>query len=139
VLVEHARTNLGVADADHAEYGGNGTHVISLLSCSLADNTIEIEIRPGTSLRNIYGSPVVQERTTCNYGLEPAFAYVASTGGLRVAAIDSTGEVRAVEHESHPFFVATLYQPQLSSLPGRPHPIWSAFIAAVLSSSGATG
>ena len=121
-----------MADAEHAEYGGSGTHVVSLLSCSLRDNTIDIELRPGTALRRVYGSPVAQERTTCNYGLEPAFDYIASTGGLRVAAIDGTGEVRAIEHESHPFFVATLYQPQLSSEPGRPHPIWAAFVNAVL-------
>ena len=55
----------------------------------------------------------------------------ASSHGMTVAAIDDTGEVRAIERPDHPFFVATLYQPQLSSAPGRPHPIWTAFVQAV--------
>ena len=55
-----------------------------------------------------------------------------------VAATDDSGEVRAVERQDHPFFVATLCQPQLSSWPGRPHPLWSAFVAAVLARSDPT-
>jgi CTP synthase (UTP-ammonia lyase) len=50
---------------------------------------------------------------------------------MQVAAIDETGEVRAVERVDHPFFVGTLYQPQLTTAPGRPHPIWRAFVAAL--------
>ena len=50
---------------------------------------------------------------------------------MLVAATDATGEVRAVERSDHPFFVATLYQPQLTSAPGRPHPIWAGFVDAL--------
>ena len=49
-----------------------------------------------------------------------------------VAATDDDGEVRAVERPDHPFFVATLYQPQLTSSHERPHPIWTGFVDAVL-------
>ena len=83
----------------------------------------------------MYGNAAtVRERTTCNYGLAPDLAYIAASHGMAVAASDDTGEVRAIERTHHPFFVATLYQPQLSSAPGRPHPIWRAFVQAVTSS-----
>jgi len=136
VLVEHARTVLGIADATHAEYGHGGTPVVTLLSCSLADTSIDIELAPGSRLAAAYGVVTARERTTCNYGLEPTMAHVAGAGGMVVAARDATGEVRAVERTDHPFFVATLYQPQLSSWPHRPHPIWSGFVRAVLAASG---
>jgi CTP synthase (UTP-ammonia lyase) len=72
----------------------------------------------------------VTESTTCNYGLDPAWQHVASTGGMVVSGVDDTGEVRAVERSDHPFFVATLYQPQLRSTSDAPHPIWLGFLRA---------
>jgi CTP synthase (UTP-ammonia lyase) len=131
VLVEHARTFGGIADATHAEYGAAGTPIVSLLACSLNGRSIEIEMPAASRLAAIYGATRAIEQTTCNYGLDLDHAHLADLHGLRVAAVDETGEVRAVERPDHPFFVGTLYQPQLTTAPGTPHPIWRAFIAAV--------
>jgi CTP synthase (UTP-ammonia lyase) len=102
-----------------------------LLACSLNDNTITINLTDHSLLRAIYRCDSAVERTTCNYGLNPEHAVIAGRHGMRVAATDDTGEVRAVERVDHPFFVATLYQPQLSSTREQPHPIWTAFIDAI--------
>ncbi|MGE5206215.1 MAG: hypothetical protein ACM3PW_11395 [Chlamydiota bacterium] len=48
----------------------------------------------------------------------------------------SGGEARAVELVGHPFFVATLFQPQLSSSPEKPHPLLTAFIQAAAQFAG---
>jgi len=128
VLVEHARNLCGIADATHAEYGDEGTAIVTPLACSLNGTTIDISITPGSRLESIYGSSSAREQTTCNYGLEPAHAPLADAYGMRVAAVDHTGEVRAIERTDHPFFVGTLYQAQLTSEPGAPHPIWRAFV-----------
>jgi CTP synthase (UTP-ammonia lyase) len=50
---------------------------------------------------------------------------------MTVAGTDDTGEVRAVERAGHPFFVATLYQPQLNSTARSPHPVFLGFVRAV--------
>ena len=132
MLVEHARNLFGISDASHAEYGNPGTHIVTLLSCSLRDNVIDLDLTPGSMLRTLHGNAAtVQERTTCNYGLEPAFAHIASEQGMIVAGIDNTGEVRAIERTDHPFFVGTLYQPQLTTSADQPHPIWLGFVRAV--------
>ncbi len=130
MLVEHARNLVGVEDASHAEYGGTGTMVVSPLTCSLVDSQIEVNITPESRLAQIHHGLSSIERTHCSYGLAPGFSHIASQGGMAVSAIDGTGEVRAVERTDHPLFLATLYQPQRSSRPGAPHPIWRAFIAA---------
>ena len=39
------------------------------------------------------------------------------------AADDATGEVRAVELDGHPFFVAALFQPERAALRGEPAPL----------------
>jgi CTP synthase (UTP-ammonia lyase) len=97
--------------------------VITLLSCSLKNQTITVDIAPGSRLANLYGVSRAVERTTCSYGLAPEVQHIANENGLRVSATDDTGEVRAIERVDHPFFVATLYQPQLRSAPGAPHPV----------------
>jgi len=130
VLVEHARNVMGIRDAVHAEYGLAGTPVVTLLSCSLAESQIDISITPNSRLAEIHGVLVATEQTNCNYGLEPSFAHIAFSGGLTVSAVDNTGEVRAIERAGHPFFVATLYQPQRTSGPYAPHPLWTAFVRA---------
>lgn len=131
LLVEHARNVMGLAAADHAEYGGTGVHVISPLSCSLADSEVTVELVAGTRLAAIYGAPTAVEKTNCNYGLAPGYQHLAAEGGLVVSSVDETGEVRSVERIGHPFFVGTLFQPQRSSTPDRPHPILVAFVDAV--------
>ena len=130
MLVEHARNLCGIVDAAHAEYETPGTLIVTLLACSLRDSQIEVGFTPGTQLARLHDSSRALERTTCSYGLDPTFASIASQHAMVVGASDATGEVRAVERSDHPFFVATLYQPQLSSAIGNPHPIWKGFARA---------
>lgn len=132
MLVEHAVNNLNIPDAVHAEYGKDGTAIISQLACSLNGTQITVRFQPGSKLRDWHGSSVSIEQTTCNYGLNTNFQYLASESGLMISAVDATGEVRAIERPDHPYFVGTLYQPQLTSEPGSPHPVLHAFVRAVL-------
>jgi CTP synthase (UTP-ammonia lyase) len=102
--------------------------VISPLACSLMDQQIDITLSPGSRLAALYGGLAALERTTCTYGLAPAIQDLASQWGMSISASDATGEVRAVERPDHPFYVGTLFQPQLSSRPGAPHPIFVGFL-----------
>jgi CTP synthase (UTP-ammonia lyase) len=49
---------------------------------------------------------------------------------LRAAADDATGDVRAVELDDHPFFIATLFQPERAALTGKISPVVRAFVQA---------
>ncbi len=135
MLVEHARNLAGIADATHAEYGPGGSPVITLLECSLQDQRITVELAPGSLLAKLYGTDRVVEHTTCSYGLSPAVQHIAGERGMRIAGTDATGEVRAIERVDHPFFVGTLYQPQLRSAPGAPHPVFLDLLDAAYSAS----
>jgi CTP synthase (UTP-ammonia lyase) len=136
VLVEHARNVLGIAGASHAESMAGGDPIITPLSCALNGRSIDVRFRPATVLAGLHGDAAsATERATCNYGLAPARQDVASQGGMTISAVDDTGEARAVERRDHPFFIATLYQPQLRSSPDRPHPVWLGFLAAAAACS----
>lgn len=104
--------------------------VITLLACSLQGRRIEVKLEPGSLLATLHAAGTVVEHTTCSYGLDPAMQHLAGELGMRVSATDATGEVRAVERPEHPFFVATLYQPQLRSSPGAPHPVFLGLLRA---------
>jgi CTP synthase (UTP-ammonia lyase) len=83
-------------------------------------------------LAELHGAQSVVEHTTCSYGLAPEVQHIAGEHGMRIAGTDATGEVRAIERVDHPFFVGTLYQPQLRSTRGMPHPIFLGLIDAGL-------
>ena len=135
MLVEHARNLAGIRDASHAEYGAGGTPVITPLACSLQGREITVDLIGGSLLARLYAAGRVTERTTCDYGLALNAQHLAGEFGMQVAATDDTGEVRAIERRDHPFFVGTLYQPQLRSTPGRPHPVFIGLLQAAIAAS----
>ncbi|MBV9608038.1 MAG: hypothetical protein JO187_00650, partial [Acidobacteria bacterium] len=67
----------------------------------------------------------------CNYELNAEFAPRFAVAGLRPNATSARGEVRGVELPEHPFFIATLFQPQLTSArTGKPHALIAAYLRA---------
>src|SRR5207302_7610498 len=84
----------------------------------------------GNLAQRAYGKMTVTEQFACNYGLNPAYRERLNAGRLHVAGLDPAGEVRIVELGAHRFFLATLFLPQVSSGPGRPHPLITAYLQA---------
>ena len=81
-------------------------------------------VRQDTRLAEIMGAGEHDEAFFCNYQADPAYIprYVAS--GVCISAIGPQGELRGIELTEHPFFIATLFQPQLTSkATGKPHPL----------------
>ena len=138
-LIEYARDVLGIADADHAESNPDAARpIIGPLACSLVGVTGGIRFAEGSRVREIYGRPDAVEAYHCNYGVNPAYAALFESGPLRVTATDEAGEPRVVELVGHPFFVATLFQPERSALRGERHPLITAFAAAAAAAAAAT-
>jgi CTP synthase (UTP-ammonia lyase) len=122
---------LGIHNAEHEETAPDApTLVVSKLACSLVGLIQQVRIMPGTLAHRVYGKGRVWEQFRCHYGLNPAYRDQMSTGELRVAGVDSDGEVRIVELSNHRFFLAILFVPQLSSSPDRPHPLIVAYLSA---------
>jgi len=129
--VEYARNVLAIPDAEHAETAPEAPRlVISPLTCSLVGTIQTIKVVPDTLTYRAYEKDAVTEQFMCNYGLNPAYRDIISTGGLKVVGLDAVGDVRMVELSAHRFFIATLFLPQLSSGPGRPHPLIVAYLQA---------
>lgn len=122
---------LGLVDAEHEESAPDATTLlINRLACSLVGQTQSIQLVPGSQVAAAYGQPEAVEDFYCNYGFNPAFAIHFHQRALHFAAFDQEGEVRAVELRGHPFYIATLFLPQMRSHPGQPHRLILAYLQA---------
>ena len=90
----------------------------------------EIRLRPGSYLQSYYSQDTVAEEFFCNFEVNPDYEWAAMEAGFPMVARGPQGEIRAIESPTHRFFIATLFQPQLSSQPGKPHRLVLAFVQA---------
>ena len=140
-LIECVRNVLGIRDADTAENNsGSKNIIIHPVACAvpghatgahkLSGTIPEIRLRPGSYLQSFYSQETVAEEFFCNFEVNPEYEWAAMEAGFPVVARGPGGEARAIESPTHRFYIATLYQPQLSSKPGKPHPLVLAFVQA---------
>jgi CTP synthase (UTP-ammonia lyase) len=131
---------LGIADADSEEHGsGSRSLVVAQVSCPVPgrqpgaprlSGRLRLTIVPGTRLASLMGAATAEEVFTCNFEASPLHVPALLASGLVACARGDGGELRAVELPEHPFFIATLYQPQLSSSAAWPHPLLTGFVKA---------
>jgi len=140
-FIEFARNVLNIKDADTAENNsGSKNVVIYPVACAVPDRknnapklsgaVPEIKLRPGSYLQSFYNKDTVTEEFFCNFEINPDFEWTTMEAGFPVVARGPEGEIRAIESPTHRFYVATLFQPQLSSAEKRPHPLILAFVQA---------
>ncbi len=138
MIIDLAHNMLSFFDAAHGEYSPDSPHLfISRLANSLNGRELAITLAPTSQLARIYGTTTTNERYCCNFGVNPAYAEIIKAGQLKIVGADAEGEIRAIEHPTHPFFIGTLFVPQLHSTAAEPHPLIVAFMEAVEHTSAA--
>jgi CTP synthase (UTP-ammonia lyase) len=141
-LIECARNVLGIHDATTAEEDPNAKNIVIYpVACAvptkdpkapkLSGKIKKIHLRPGSYLAAYYGKEMIEEEFFCNYEMNPEFEWMAMEAGFPVVARGSKEECRAIESPAHLFYIATLFQPQLSSSEDNPHPLIMAFVQHV--------
>ena len=132
-VVEFARNAAHIAGAEHEETAPHANElVVHRLSCSLVAQERMITAIPGTRMFEICGPTPFLGFHWCNFGLAPPYANRLAAHGLVISATADDAGVEAIELRDHPFFLATLFQPQVGSSAGKPlHPVLQAFLLAV--------
>ena len=106
--------------------------MVTALACSLVGTEQAVTVLPDTTAAALYGrSGRMIEDYYCSYGVNPDYRAALEKGGLRISGLGDEGEVRIVELPGHPFFLATLFLPQMRSTAGRPHPLLAGYATAV--------
>jgi CTP synthase (UTP-ammonia lyase) len=136
-MLEFARTVCGL-DVDHAEASPDApAPLVVPLACSLVGHEGAVEIEPGSRAERILGARRTVERYHCSYGLDRAYTGVLTRHGVRFTGHDDAGEPRIAELPEHPFYLATLFQPELAGDGTEVHPIVRAFLRAVVEHASA--
>ena len=102
-----------------------GTMRLGLYPCQLV---------PGTRAAQAYGRPEVEERHRHRFEVNNAYRDLLNEAGLVFGGMSPDGRlVEIAELADHPFMLGSQFHPEFKSRPNRPHPLFDAFIAAVIS------
>lgn len=151
-VVEAGQSLLGIENAGSSEFGGSCTPVISKMKVWEQDGVQHI--RPdngdlGGTMRlgaypcvlkrdslaaKIYGGAVeIRERHRHRYEMDIAYENALAEKGFIISGKSPDGLLpEIVEIPEHPFFIGVQFHPEFTSRPGRPNPIFKAFIKAAL-------
>ncbi|WP_460070622.1 CTP synthase C-terminal region-related (seleno)protein [Streptomyces sp. YKOK-I1] len=137
-LLEFARNVCGLPHVAHAENDPDADDfLIAPLACSLVGHEGVVTIEPGSLAESVIGSERTVERYFCAYGPSRHLDTLRAHG-LRFSGHDEDGHVRIAELPGHPFFLASLFQPELSGDGSRPHPVVRALARAAVEHAART-
>ncbi|MFU8875861.1 glutamine amidotransferase-related protein [Micromonospora sp. SL4-19] len=109
--------------------------VLVPLSCSVGGNECRVRATSGSLFERALGASRTVERYHCSYGLNPETMRVLTGHGMRFTGFDDDGLTRVAELPAHPFFLGTLFQPELAER-ADPHPIIQAWATAAMARTG---
>ncbi|WBO63112.1 CTP synthase C-terminal region-related (seleno)protein [Streptomyces camelliae] len=136
-LLEYARNVCGLTGVAHAENDPDAVDpLIEPLACSLVGHEAAVTIEPGTLAESVIGAGHTVERYFCGYG-PTRHLDTLTAHGLRFSGYDEDGHVRVAELPGHPFFLASLFQPELAGDGSRPHPMIRALARAAVEHAAA--
>ncbi|MFG3049879.1 hypothetical protein ACGFZP_02850 [Kitasatospora sp. NPDC048239] len=137
-VLEYARNVCGIGGAAHGESHPERDELLIVpLTCSLVGHEGAVEIAPGSLAERVFGTTRTLERYHCAYGLNADYLERLRERGLRFSGTDDSGEMRVLELPGHPFFLASLFQPELAGDGTRAHPAVRALAAAAVEHAAA--
>ncbi|MEU3269200.1 CTP synthase [Saccharomonospora sp. NPDC006951] len=149
MVIEAARNLAGITDADSAEFDETTANPVISTMADQKDvvagerdmgGTMRLGAYPaklvaGTQVAKAYGAREVSERHRHRYEVNNAYRKQLAKAGLVFSGTspdDRLVEFVELPESEHPFFVGTQAHPELKSRPTRPHPLFDAFVKAVV-------
>lgn len=134
LAIELLRSIAGFEAAAHEEYDpGAELRGIVRLSSSAGPRPSTVFLGEGTAIRRYYGVTSVQEPFFNQYGIASAYYSVLERSPGRPSGWDEHGSIVVLECADHPFFIGTLFMPQLAKSESA-HPLVAAFVRVVIGS-----
>jgi len=130
-IIEFAKNVLGHDQADSAENNPDTSMpLINEMFCEMREKPGAIHLHRKSKIREIYQIDKIEEQYNCGFGINREYLTLFKDTELKFTGFDPSGDPRALEINTHPFYFATAYQPERSALAGNNHPLVTAFIAA---------
>jgi CTP synthase (UTP-ammonia lyase) len=131
-IIEYARNVSGFKNAQHAEYSPDlDNQFISKMSCSLKGTKDSVTLLKDSIVGRIYDSKEIEGNYFCSYGLNTDYKSVFEQSDFLVSGNDSENAIRILELKNHPFFIVTVFVPQVDSSFDKPNPLITEFVRVV--------
>jgi CTP synthase len=149
MVIDAARNIAGLAGANSAEFDESTPHPVISTMADQRDvvagerdmgGTMRLgaypaTLVPGSQVAKAYGTTAVSERHRHRYEVNNDYRKRLSDAGLVFSGTspdDRLVEFVELPADKHSFFVGTQAHPELKSRPTRPHPLFDAFVRAVV-------
>ena len=143
MTIELARNALQTGDVNSTEFDERTQHpVIDLMpdqrGISALGGTMRLGSYPcdlvgGTRASVAYGKPQVRERHRHRWELNNEYRDVLQNAGMVFSGLSPDGRlIEVAELRDHPFMVGSQFHPEFKTRLDRPHPLFQAFIQAVI-------
>jgi CTP synthase len=147
MVIEYARSLLGLASANSTEIDPETPDpVVSLLEeqrqitrlgGTMRLGAMRTDLVEGTRIREIYGTPAINERHRHRYEVSDHYRGRLEQAGLIVSGLYAEESlVESVEWPDHPWGIGVQFHPEFRSRPIDVHPLFRSFIAACLAGHG---
>ena len=141
--VEFARHVLKLADANSTEIDPQTTNpVISMLSeqrhvqdlgGTMRLGNYNCALKPGTHAYQAYGKNIINERHRHRFEFNNDYKEAMEKEGFVISGTLEGGSLcEIVEVKDHPWMVGVQFHPEFKSKPTAPHPLFSAFVQAMI-------
>jgi len=121
-------------DAEHEEENPDAPNLVITKSvCQIRGTRGRVWIAEGSHARRIFGQAEIEGEFLCQYAVNPDKQPDFERGGMTFSGRGAQQEARIAELPAHPFYIATLFLPQMDSWPGRPNPLFVEFVRAAAS------
>jgi CTP synthase (UTP-ammonia lyase) len=131
-IIEYARNVSGYKNAQHAEYSSDmENQFIGKLSCSLRGTKDKVTLLKDSRVSSIYDSNEIEGNYFCSYGLNDSYKSVFEQSDFIISGVDKNNSIRVLELKNHPFFIATVFVPQVDSSFDKPNKLITEFVRIV--------
>lgn len=147
-IVEYSRNVLRFRDAHTTEIDSETKHPVIDVMLEQKDKIEQKNLggtmrlgeypavlKPNTIAQKAYGTNKISERHRHRFEVNPDYIEKLSSAGMIFSGISPNKklcEIAELSEKVHPFFLGTQFHPEFKARPLSPHPLFSAFIKAVI-------
>jgi CTP synthase len=142
-VIEFARNVLGMEDAHSTEISEKTpSPVISMMEeqkkISNYGGTMRLgaykcQLKPNSKISEAYNTDKISERHRHRYEFNNEYLNQFEENGMKATGVNpKTGLIEVFEITKHPWFVGVQFHPEYKSTVDEPHPLFVAFVKAVL-------
>ncbi|MCB5229384.1 MAG: CTP synthase [Candidatus Cloacimonetes bacterium] len=143
MVIEYARNVCGLTDAHSTEFAPHSPHPVlhqidtakykRMVGGNMRLGAYPCSVQKGSLAYEAYQMEQISERHRHRYEINNTYNPQLNSRGMMVSGTSPDGMlIEIMELKTNDFYIGVQFHPEFKSRPQRPHPLFNAFIAAVI-------